>query len=125
MQEVYDHPSDIDLFTGGISQLSSGQGQLGGVFRAMISDQFTRTMKGDRFFFNHQNCPTLGGVGFTKEAREIIQTRTMSGVICDTTSLTKVTSNVFQVNGDVINCSETAKIDKAEIMQIIKFNNCE
>ena len=125
MQEVYDHPSDIDLFTGGISQLSSGQGQLGGVFRAMISDQFTRTMKGDRFFFNHQNCLTLGGVGFTKEAREIVQTRTMSGVICDTTSLTKVTSNVFQINGDVINCSETAKIDKAEIMQIIKFNSCE
>ena len=125
MQEVYDHPSDIDLFTGGISQLSSGQGQLGGVFRAMISDQFTRTMKGDRFFFNHQNCPTLGGVGFTKDAREIVQTRTMSGVICDTTSLTKVTSNVFQINGDVINCSETAKIDKAEIMQIIKFNSCE
>ena len=125
LQEVYDHPSDIDLFTGGISQLSDGQGQLGGVFRAMISDQFTRTMKGDRFFFNHQNCPTLGGVGFAREAREIIQTRTMSGVICDTTSLTKVTSNVFQMNSDIMNCSETAKIDKAEIMQIIKFNNCE
>ena len=91
----------------------------------MISDQFTRLMKGDRFFFNHQNCPTLGGVGFTREAREIIQTRTMSGVICDTTSLTKVTSNVFQMNSTIMNCSETAKIDKAEIMQIIKFNNCE
>ena len=125
MEEVYDHPSDIDLFTGGISQLSGGQGQLGGVFRAMISDQFTRLMKGDRFFFNHQNSPTLGGVGFTKEAREIIQNRTMSGVICDNTSLTKVTSNVFQMNSDIKNCSETAKIEKAEIMQLIKFNNCE
>ena len=97
------------------------------MLRPKVQRLWTQHTPGRRvhFFFNHQNCPTLGGVGFTKDAREIVQTRTMSGVICDTTSLTKVTSNVFQINGDVINCSETAKIDKAEIMQIIKFNNCE
>ena len=56
-------------------------------------------------------------------AREILQARTMSaGVLCDTTGLTKVPSNVFQMNSKIIDCSETAKIGKAEIKKLIKFS---
>ena len=121
MQEVYDHPSDIDLFTGGISQENEEQSQLGKVFQGMIRDQFKRTMQGDRFFFNHKKRKSLKGVGFTKKAREILRARTMSGVICDTTSLTKVPTNVFRMNSETIDCSETAEIGKAEIKKLIKF----
>ena len=87
----------------------------------MIREQFRRTMKGDRFFFNHKKSDDLQGVGFTDEARKIIQDRTMSGVICDTTGLTKVPSNVFHLNSQIIDCTETAKIDKAAIKKLIKF----
>ena len=96
--------------------------QLGKVFWAMIREQFRRTMKGDRFFFNHKKSDDLQGVGFTDEARKIIQDRTMSGVICDTTGLTKVPINVFHMNSDTIDCSETATIGQAEIKKLIKFS---
>ena len=122
MQEVYDHPSDIDLFTGGISQENEDQSQLGKVFHAMIRDQFKRTMEGDRFFFNHRKSKALQGIGFTKKARKILRARTMSGVICDTTGLTKVPSNVFHMNSTIIDCSETATIGQAEIKKLIKFS---
>ena len=121
MQEVYDHPSDIDLFTGGISQENEDQSQLGKVFQAIIRDQFKRTMEGDRFFFNHKKHKSLNGVGFTKKAQEILRARTMSGVICDTTSLTKVPINVFRMNSKTIGCLETSEIGKAEIKELIKF----
>ena len=120
MKEVYEHPSDIDLFTAGISQENEPQSQLGKVFHAMLEDQFRRTMQGDRFFFNHKK-KNLEGVGFTKKARIMIQERTMSGVICDTTSLTKVPTNVFRMNSQTIDCSDTAKMDKAEIKKLMKF----
>ena len=84
--------------------------------------QFKRIMLGDRFFFNHKKRKNLKGVGFIKMAREILQARTMSGVLCDTTGLTKVPSNVFQMNCKIIDCSETAKIGKAEIKKLIKFS---
>ena len=67
MQEVYDHPSDIDLFTGGIAQQAKDQSQLGKVFKAMIKDQFQRSMEGDRFFFNHKKNQNLEGVRFTNK----------------------------------------------------------
>ena len=124
LQQVYNHPSDIDLFTGGIAQLSGGKGQLGGVFHAMIKDQFRRTMKGDRFFFNHKNCNALNGVGFTKRARQMLRDRTMAGVICDVTSLTKVPSNAFRMNSEVIDCSQPAKIGRREIKELMKFQEC-
>ena len=121
-QEIYDHPSDIDLFTGGISQMNESGSQLGKVFWAMIREQFRRTMKGDRFFFNHKKSDDLQGVGFTDEARKIIRDRTMSGVICDTTGLTKVPINVFHMNSETIDCTETAKIDGVEVGQLMNFN---
>ena len=121
-QEIYDHPSDIDLFTAGISQFNEPDSQLGKVFHVMIKDQFRRTMQGDRFFFNHKKSTKLQGVGFTDEARQIIRDRTMSGVICDTTGLTQVPVNVFHMNSDTIDCSETSPIDKYAIKELMKFN---
>ena len=121
MQQVYDHPSDIDLFTAGIAQENEPQSQLGKVFQGMIKDNFERAMKGDRFFFNHQESCKLQGVGFTTKAQKITHDRTMSGVICDTTTLTKVPVNVFHMDSGTIECSATARMDQAEIKELIKF----
>ena len=65
-----------------------------------------------QIFFNHKISEDFKGVGFTDEARKIIQDHTMSGVIFDTTGLTKVPTNVFHIKSDTIDCSETVKIDE-------------
>lgn len=51
-QEAYDEVSQIDLWLGGISELSADHGGLlGPTFSFFIKDQFARAAVGDRFFF--------------------------------------------------------------------------
>ena len=121
MQEVYNCPSDIDLFTGGISQLPQDSSHLGKVFLGMVKDQFARTKEGDRFFFTHKGS-NIKGVGFTKKARETLVARTMSGIICDNSAITKVPDNVFNLDSTTVDCSDTNKIDSSNIAELLKFN---
>ena len=122
MQEVYDCPSDIDLFTGGISQIAEDKSVVGKVFKEMFIDQFLRARDGDRFFFSHTGGP-LEGVGFTHEAIQIIKRRTMSGVICDTTSITTVPKDVFSTrNVQRRTCNHMYPMGKTEINELIKFS---
>ena len=89
----------------------------------MVQDQFERTMQGDRFFYSHvkELGDDLNGVGFTKEAREIIAARSMSGVICDTTEITKVPQNVFSLKSKIIDCENTANINSEHVLELMKF----
>ena len=122
MQEVYSCPSDIDLFTGGIAQQAEDNSLLGKVFHVMLQDQFERTKKGDRFFFTHTGS-NINGVGFTREARETLIARTMSGILCDNSAITKVPDNVFNLDSNTIDCSSTAKIDASNIAELLRFND--
>ena len=122
MGEVYECPSDIDLFTGGIAQLPSDNSHLGKVFKEMVKDQFARTKEGDRFFFTHRG-DNINGVGFQREARKILVSRTMSGIICDNSNITKVPQNVFTLGSETVDCSTEAKIDESNIAELLKFAN--
>jgi len=121
MQQVYNCPSDIDLFTGGIAQLPDDNSHLGKVFFGMVQDQFARTKEGDRFFFTHTGS-NINGVGFTKSGRETLVARTMSGIICDNSAITKVPDNVFNLDSTTVDCSSTAKVDASNIDELLKFN---
>lgn len=51
-QQAYDDVGEIDLWLGGISELSANHGGLlGPTFSFFIKDQFARAAAGDRFFF--------------------------------------------------------------------------
>ena len=53
-KQVYKHPQDIELFSGGIMEEKiAGEGLLGTVFKEIVGLQFSRLMQGDRFFFTH------------------------------------------------------------------------
>ena len=45
---LYSHVDDIDLFVGGISEVSEVESLLGPTFRCLVGDQFARLQKGDR-----------------------------------------------------------------------------
>ena len=113
------------MFSGGIAQLpdANDNGQLGKVFKNMIIDQFERTMVGDRFFYTHvkELGDDLNGIGFTQPAREIIASRTMSGVLCDTTGITKLPENVFSINSKIVDCESVPKLELKDIPELLKF----
>ena len=88
----------------------------------MVKDQFARTKEGDRFFFTHSGS-NLKGVGFTTIARETLVARTMSGIICDNSAITKVPDNVFNLDSNTVDCSATSKIDASNIAELLKFRD--
>ena len=58
LRSVYVNPQDIDLFAGGLLEVTpaqnSGEGVLGNTFGELLGLQFQRLRSGDRFFFTHQ-----------------------------------------------------------------------
>jgi len=119
LQTIYDHPNDIDLFTGALAQDAHNGALSGKVFLEMKKNQFERTKDGDRFFFTHKDQAG----GFTKEAREILINRTLGGVICDNTGISAVPSDVFTYTGSTksfVDCNSASKLDGSNINELLK-----
>jgi len=53
-QQNYQHVEDIDLFSGGISELPLLDGIVGPTFACIIGIQFNHLKYGDRFYFEHE-----------------------------------------------------------------------
>ena len=86
----------------------------------LISDsQFLRSKNGDRFFFTHKDQAG----SFTRQGRQILIDRTLSGVICDNTDITDAPKDAFKLTnrGDFISCDNAPKINQKEIRELLKF----
>ena len=85
----------------------------------ILDRQFLRSKNGDRFFFTHKDQAG----SFTKEGRQILIDRTLSGVICDNTAITDVPEDAFRLTdpSKFISCDYAPKIEKKEILELLKF----
>merc|ERR1719233_1886773 len=106
MKKVYTNVADIDLFVGGIAEISN-DGLVGSTFGCLIGDQFRNLKSGDRFFFTHR---------LPSKAKESIRQRTLGDIICDNTDATESRKRVMEMGvssppNDVIICSKTRRID--------------
>ena len=154
LRDIYDRPSDIDLFTGGLAQEPNNGGLTGRVFQQMkceflpylgnkkirmgttniftlakichqfiysryfLDNQFLRSKNGDRFFFTHRNQAG----SFTRDARQTLINRTLSGIICDNTDITRVPEDAFKLvsRNQFISCDDTPKIDQGDIRELLR-----
>ena len=82
------------------------------------AEQFKRTMQGDRFFFTHKGQAG----GFTDDARRNLMQRTLAGIICDNTDITKVPEDVFfRTDAEqFLDCSEIPSLGSIEKLLIIQ-----
>ena len=86
----------------------------------IISDsQFLRSKNGDRFFFTHKDQAG----SFTRQGRQILIDRTLSGVICDNSDITDVPKDAFKLTKreDFISCDDAPKINQQDIGELLKF----
>ena len=53
MAQIYQHPDDVDLYVGGLSESQVGTGALGPTFGCLIAEQFKQLRSGDRFWYEN------------------------------------------------------------------------
>lgn len=76
---LYDDVTDIDLFTGGITENNVQGGLVGPTFACILGQQFRRLKFGDRFYYEHE-----GQAGsFAPEQLQEIRKTTLAHILCD------------------------------------------
>jgi len=78
LEDVYTDVSDIDLFSGGISEEPVKGGIVGPTFACLIANQFRKLKRCDRFWYETGD----EGIRFTKEQLAEIRKITLSALVC-------------------------------------------
>ncbi|OWF44554.1 chorion peroxidase-like [Mizuhopecten yessoensis] len=93
LSKVYRHPDDIDLFTGGLSEMKIKGTLTGPTFSCIISKQFEVLKKGDRFWYESDD-PI---VRFTTAQLNEIKKVRVSQIMCANTAIQKIQQHAFLV----------------------------
>lgn len=81
LEKVYESPDDIDLYVGGLMEIPAADSAVGPTFRNIISEQFSRLRRGDRYFY--ENSPHINPGAFTLQQLDQIRKVSMARIICD------------------------------------------
>lgn len=84
---IFEHPADIDLWSGGVSERPLPGSMLGPTFACIIATQMSYVRRGDRFWYELPNQPST----FTPEQLQEIRKAKLSRLICDNTDLIDTT----------------------------------
>jgi len=81
--QIYVHPQDIDLWSGGVSERPLPGAMVGPTFACIIASQFSNARRGDRFWYE------LGGHphSFTPEQLGELRKARLARVVCDNTDI--------------------------------------
>uniref|UniRef100_A0A8D8Z7R8 Peroxidase n=1 Tax=Cacopsylla melanoneura TaxID=428564 RepID=A0A8D8Z7R8_9HEMI len=80
---IYEHPSEIDLWSGGVSERPMAGSMLGPTFACIIAMQLSKNRRGDRFWYELPNQPS----SFTPQQLAEIKKVKLSQIMCDNTDL--------------------------------------
>ncbi|KYN12613.1 Chorion peroxidase [Trachymyrmex cornetzi] len=80
---IFEHPADVDLWSGGVSERPLPGSMLGPTFACLIATQFSHSRRGDRFWYELPNQPS----SFTLEQLNEIRKAKLARLICDNTDL--------------------------------------
>ncbi|XP_067657302.1 peroxidase-like isoform X2 [Haliotis asinina] len=110
MIRQYRNIGNVDLFSGGVSELPLPGAEVGPTFGCLIGLHFHRIKWGDRFW--HQT--TDESIGFTHAQYLEIQKIRLSRVLCDNSHVGEFQPNVFKVasgRNPVVDCSQLPAMD--------------
>ncbi|XP_048505444.1 peroxidase [Athalia rosae] len=96
MSKLYNSVDDIDLYSGALAELPSGDGLLGPTFTCLITDQFVRLQKGDRYWYETSEAPQA----FTKDQLQEIRKISLAKLICECSDgVTRIQPEVMRAIG--------------------------
>lgn len=110
--QVYQHPDDIDLFSGAMAELREGSGLVGPTVGCLLSEQFRHVKLGDRFWYETSDPNT----GFTSEQLEEIRKHNLARVLCDCTAVSNIQPDPFRqisIGNPLTQCEDIDEINLA------------
>ncbi|XP_017790614.1 PREDICTED: peroxidase-like isoform X1 [Habropoda laboriosa] len=115
LRAVYTHPDDVDLIIGGMAERPVDDGLLGPTFRCLIFEQFSRTRRTDRYFYDSAYQP----YPFTPEQLAEIRRVTLARIFCNNgNNVTYMQPNVFlrpQAGNELRSCTDFEAIPSVDL----------
>ncbi|XP_068231382.1 peroxidase-like [Palaemon carinicauda] len=84
--DIYRHPDDIDLWSGGVSERPLPGSMVGPTFSCLIGLTFKELRYGDRYWYENRGYPS----SFSPEQLEEVRKTKLSRIICDNSDDIKV-----------------------------------
>lgn len=115
LRKIYTSPNDVDLIIGGMLERPVEDGLLGPTFSCLISEQFARTRRTDRYFYDSAFQPQP----FTPEQLAEIRNATLARVFCDNgNNIAHMQQNVFfkpQAGNELKSCTDFEAIPSVDL----------
>lgn len=115
LRKIYSSPHDVDLIIGGMLERPVEDGLLGPTFSCLISEQFARTRRTDRYFYDSSFQPQP----FTAHQLAEIRNATLARVFCDNgNDITHMQQNVFfkpQAGNELRSCTDFEAIPSVDL----------
>ena len=83
MRSVYTDVTDIDAFTGSMSEKSVAGGIVGPTIACILGTQFKNLKEEDRFFFSHKSHGSKNEKGLSTRLRILVRNQRLSDVLCN------------------------------------------
>ncbi|XP_004709888.1 thyroid peroxidase [Echinops telfairi] len=90
IMNLYKHPDNIDVWLGGLAENFLPGARTGPLFACIIGRQMKALREGDWFWWENRHV-------FTEAQRHELEKHSLSRIICDSTGLTRVPADAFQV----------------------------
>lgn len=93
LKRLYAHVDDIDLFPGGLAEVSLKGGIIGPTFACIVGNQFRKLRTCDRFWYENDNVFTR----FTKDQLNEIRKTTLARIVCDNSDISFLQRDVLEL----------------------------
>lgn len=98
MRNFFRNVSDIDLFTGALSEISMLGSVVGPTFSCLLGHQFKATREGDRHWYENDFPPSSFNLKQLNEIRKV----TLSRLICDNSKIQNIQPKSFLKSDDYL-----------------------
>jgi len=114
IESIYDHPDDVDLFVGAMSEYPTEDGVVGETVACILAQGFRDWKHGDRFYYENNNPVN----GFTLNQLNEIRRASMARILCDNSDLAFVQRIVFleanEETNPLIDCQQLYNVNYNE-----------
>ncbi|XP_011344830.1 peroxidase-like isoform X2 [Ooceraea biroi] len=115
LRTTYSHPNDVDLIVGGMAERSADDSMVGPTFRCLIYEQFSRSRRTDRFFYDSATQPHP----LTPEQLLQMHNVSLARIFCDNgDNITHMQRNVFlkpQAGNELRHCTDFEAIPSVDL----------